>query len=651
MPSPKFILRVIVLKAVGLTGSDWHLFGKRTSDPYVRIRLSADDWHSSVVKKTCDPVWTKAPVAHDFFVYDPEQVMRIDILDEDYMKSDLIGRVGPLKVTEVLAMSEKPIPIWQPDTDFDNFDEDTTQRCGSLFLSFESLEVPDEGTEAASCKVVSDSDADLGCMISVEIGEAFLPRGLGDKAAVMVTIGEAQKRTQFIKISNADQAANAVKSVLHGVKERALGRALDKETVHTSASYGSRAPTPLRDRNDESNLRSRSAVLQEIVGSRVEFESVLYFSVPPSTLRDGSIEISLLNGEMKTLGETSVKLSEVGATHERKWPRNTDKVELRCLRYHAEHIHLQLVQVRVHDLRHKDGSRRKFPDEPWSAPASLKLIQFRGALTRIADSCSKMCAGCVPFASGSDPRQHLRQRPEAQAAAWPPPPTGTASPSRNSRLPSSLGKSAPMLFLNLLVVDKTSGFSDTICKQSTGKFANIGFIKKAAGYLASRTGQLECTAAARALADRLPQLLPDRMMELGIEAEVEEVYRKGPFVVVRIIVVHCDIAGLVSMTKGGPEVKTEKRGRGFRFLRKAAICFGQGEIFAAQAQAVSNKRVVQDLCEKLPEVLPEKMKEKGLIVDVVAKNQAEEARFFFEQARHVEAPDGQPLVGPSNSPS
>ena len=45
-----------------------------TSDPYVRMRLADKEWSSSVVKKTCDPVWKEEDMV-DFLVFDRGRIV------------------------------------------------------------------------------------------------------------------------------------------------------------------------------------------------------------------------------------------------------------------------------------------------------------------------------------------------------------------------------------------------------------------------------------------------------------------------------------------------------------------------------------------------------------------------------------------------
>jgi hypothetical protein len=87
-PDPLGVLRITVVKAVNLEGRDFAVFGKKTSDPYVRIKLETHTWRTPSVDSTCDPIWTEGNVFHTF-IYNRAQHLRFDVFDQDVgLKSD-----------------------------------------------------------------------------------------------------------------------------------------------------------------------------------------------------------------------------------------------------------------------------------------------------------------------------------------------------------------------------------------------------------------------------------------------------------------------------------------------------------------------------------------------------------------------------------
>uniref|UniRef100_A0A7S4Q3B4 C2 domain-containing protein n=1 Tax=Alexandrium monilatum TaxID=311494 RepID=A0A7S4Q3B4_9DINO len=200
-PKPQGVLRITALSAQSLYGHDWHLFGKATSDPYLRLKLSADEWQSPVVYKTCDPAWTSENT-HDFLVYDMVQKLRIDVHDWGpswaFDSGDVIGRARPLAVMEVLDLSREAIPLYHPATDFDHGAPDLGPSRGALFLHFQWLNITPE-------RLQKD-----GCIVKVKIDEVYIPSSLGaEGASVVARIGDIEKSTPVVKHNPAKYAAPA----------------------------------------------------------------------------------------------------------------------------------------------------------------------------------------------------------------------------------------------------------------------------------------------------------------------------------------------------------------------------------------------------------------------------------------------------------
>eukprot|EP00392_Amoebophrya_sp_AT5.2_P010309 g10369.t1 len=64
-PMPKGKLTIRVLRAENLRGDDWNLCtpftGERTSDPYVRVAIGADEYYTPTIYRNCDPDWMAFP--------------------------------------------------------------------------------------------------------------------------------------------------------------------------------------------------------------------------------------------------------------------------------------------------------------------------------------------------------------------------------------------------------------------------------------------------------------------------------------------------------------------------------------------------------------------------------------------------------------
>eukprot|EP00930_Biecheleria_cincta_P097150 TRINITY_DN88872_c0_g1_i1.p1 TRINITY_DN88872_c0_g1~~TRINITY_DN88872_c0_g1_i1.p1 ORF type:complete len:1082 (-),score=164.16 TRINITY_DN88872_c0_g1_i1:73-3318(-) len=161
-PKPVGVLRVTALSASDLVGADWHLFNKSTSDPYVRLKLGADGWSSSVVKDTCHPHW-KASDTHDFLVYDVMQELHIQVLDYGFCRNALIGFGGAIPVKDLWRYSGGSIPLSASATD--------RSTCGSLLMRFEWLRLTPGQLGAESC------------LVRIEVDSAYMPSAAESKVA------------------------------------------------------------------------------------------------------------------------------------------------------------------------------------------------------------------------------------------------------------------------------------------------------------------------------------------------------------------------------------------------------------------------------------------------------------------------------------
>lgn len=201
---------------------------------------------------------------------------------------------------------------------------------------------------------------------------------------------------------------------------------------------------------------------------------------------------------------------------------------------------------------------------------------------------------------------------------------------------SEMGEEAhPRMYLNIFVAQKTPEMDAIIQEKIDETVPNplgFGLLRKAAGKVALKKVTTDLIASK--MAAKIPAILPEKMSQMGIKATAEEVYRKGSFVVLRIAIVECDIHQLLSEKAG--EEKAVNVDRVLECVKSLFRCLGKEDVFVNSVQGTMASKIVQGLCQKLPVALPEAMAEKGLIVDVVAKSEADEAAFFFEALRQLD---------------
>jgi len=100
-PEPIGVLRLVLRSASGLLTGDTNIIGRKSSDPYVTVRVGQQTWKSRTVSKSVNPVWTSGNVA-DFLVYDMDQAMHFSMYDEDLLTSDdILGEARNVPLTRL----------------------------------------------------------------------------------------------------------------------------------------------------------------------------------------------------------------------------------------------------------------------------------------------------------------------------------------------------------------------------------------------------------------------------------------------------------------------------------------------------------------------------------------------------------------------
>ena len=107
------------------------------------------------------------------------------------------------------------------------------------------------------------------------------------------------------------------------------------------------------------------------------------------------------------------------------------------------------------------------------------------------------------------------------------------------------------LFLNVLVENCSEGVQ-TIVRENVGKKLGRGII---AARIAKRAGQLAYVAISdnkvgERMSKQVCEALPSRLGEIGISAEVERVFLKGPFFVLKLTILDVDMRAVLAEKTG-----------------------------------------------------------------------------------------------------
>lgn len=183
----------------------------------------------------------------------------------------------------------------------------------------------------------------------------------------------------------------------------------------------------------------------------------------------------------------------------------------------------------------------------------------------------------------------------------------------------------PTLYLNVLV--RRPEVSPDVPASSGSSALGFSFLRQLGGSprLAGPAAQsMTEDAVASLAAERIPQLVPGKLAELGCAVEVEEVFQRGAFIILRVTVLRYDTVAIF-----GPGAELPQPTKGPGCLTVLAWCCGQHKALARNADNSLDVRVAEKLCTSIPEALSDKLSEKDFFVDVVAKTEADEAAYFF----------------------
>eukprot|EP00619_Florenciella_sp_RCC1007_P009136 CAMPEP_0205905108 /NCGR_PEP_ID=MMETSP1325-20131115/1150_1 /ASSEMBLY_ACC=CAM_ASM_000708 /TAXON_ID=236786 /ORGANISM="Florenciella sp., Strain RCC1007" /LENGTH=201 /DNA_ID=CAMNT_0053270989 /DNA_START=52 /DNA_END=657 /DNA_ORIENTATION=+ len=182
-------------------------------------------------------------------------------------------------------------------------------------------------------------------------------------------------------------------------------------------------------------------------------------------------------------------------------------------------------------------------------------------------------------------------------------------------------------YLNVVVVDSSAAV-ETKVEEKVGK-GIFGLKQKAAVAMAKAVVNDEKIAGK--LAEKLVDVVPAAVEEMGIGLSMDQKFQKGPFVVLRVHVDSIDTDTLLRSAKGAEFADT------FSTMLECFRTLGIEQGLATVKEQV-NTKVTESLMEKLAEILPQKLAENQIEATCVAMSAQDQAEYFYEQ---ISALDGQ----------
>mmetsp|Transcript_115366 Transcript_115366/g.337306 ORF Transcript_115366/g.337306 Transcript_115366/m.337306 type:complete len:594 (-) Transcript_115366:117-1898(-) len=208
-PNPIGLLRMKTLTAKDMPSGDITCFGVLgggVDDNYIKISLGSERWRTKVNKSSLGET-------HDFFVFDPEQTVNVELWDKDiYTDDDLLGRAGPFSLYEVTTLSEKPMHFADP--------HDDAKSAGSVTLKVDYY-------HGAPYTISSALNA-----IMLPIREVHLPPSKErSRVFVRAELGEVRKDSPMGVVMANRLQDRVVDSVMADVQERLRRHGLPEEEV------------------------------------------------------------------------------------------------------------------------------------------------------------------------------------------------------------------------------------------------------------------------------------------------------------------------------------------------------------------------------------------------------------------------------------
>lgn len=303
-PKPIGLMRIHVTRASGLKGLDWRLFGKRTSDPYVYVKLAGETWKSSIIKKTCDPVWPDNEFG-EFLVYDREQRLQITVYDSDMMDSDdLLGVVPTMMLGKALHV-RRPVKLCatpqEAEREYASEDEDDDDSpsgasCGTLEFKCVML------------RLCSGEFCGDRYVLKVKIDEIGLPQSFTDAIFMTVHVAGTAKSSRSGKdvASKRAQVDDTVQQIIRRMHEQC---SLDVATIAVA--------TNLKEEVVASVISGKAGECSRVV----KIGSHLFFPMPPELVESGVLELVLESKRKKKVAKVashSIRLAEIAAASDHK---------------------------------------------------------------------------------------------------------------------------------------------------------------------------------------------------------------------------------------------------------------------------------------------------------------------------------------------
>lgn len=188
----------------------------------------------------------------------------------------------------------------------------------------------------------------------------------------------------------------------------------------------------------------------------------------------------------------------------------------------------------------------------------------------------------------------------------------------------SVHKQCAPFFLNVLLMNK-----DEVVSRQVQEKAGSGLFGRAAAFAANKV--ITDEKIVTNLANTLMETIQHSIEDMGIHIDVQKRFQQGPLVVIQFQVLDIQLMKVIRSAKGGDFADH------FQALLDASQHLGLGETIMSKIYEKVYDSLNDGMISKFAQMLPDKMKEKGVLVEVHACTAADQGAIFFDLVGRLSA--------------
>jgi len=267
-PLPLGLLEIEVLEGKNLPAADVSITGKKSSDPYVEVKIGDGRYRSNTAENTLNPKW-KEPPGH-MFIYSVAQLVRITVHDDDVMGADVLGTVVGYNV--FVMMQEQVANASKGGVWYQLIDK-ARKPAGQVKLRIRYFDVSNIGEIKVPATLPKSSSDSTPYLLTVKL-LGLEAENRGDLRNTRATVELMHPELEAKKVNHSEHQASRLMAGL----DHAMSWAKHKVKAATGIEVGFGA----REEGIPAKRKSGKAVLW---GSVKQLEDHDHHVIPPMAIR------------------------------------------------------------------------------------------------------------------------------------------------------------------------------------------------------------------------------------------------------------------------------------------------------------------------------------------------------------------------------